>query len=55
MYLEGLAGVQIFTLVGALQDFGEHDSLNVSPGKLQQVVQAPVPGLEGSQLACVFL
>lgn len=52
--LEGLAGIQVLALVGALQEVGEHDGLLVGPGQLQQVGQALVPGLEGAQLARVL-
>lgn len=48
LYLDGLARVQVLTLVGALQHVGQHDSLHMRPGQLQQVVQALVPGLEGA-------
>lgn len=53
-YLDGLACIQVLTLVGALQHVGQHDSLHMRSGQLQQVVQALVPGLEGTQLAGVL-
>ena len=53
-HLDGLARIQVLALVGALQDVGQHDSLHVCSGQLQQVIQALVPGLESPQLACVL-
>lgn len=53
-HLDGLAGIQVFTLVGAVQHVGQHDSLHVCSGQLQQVVETFVPGLKGAQLASVL-
>ena len=53
-HLGRFACFQVLALVGVLQDIGQHDSLHVCCGQLQQVVQALVLGLEGSQIASVL-
>ena len=52
--LEGSAAVCIRALRDGSQEAVKHQALNVGACQGQQVVQAPVPSLEGAHLGCVL-